>query len=134
MNQPTTRPPATDTALHQPVLHFISIASLLALIVLCIAWEWVLAPLRPGGSWLLLKALLLALPLRGVLRHDRYTMQWASMFILLYFTEGVVRGFSDQPPSSWLGLLEIGLSLVFFFSTVLYLRPYKRRAKQTHAK
>ena len=30
-------------------------ASLVALIVLCVAWEAWLAPLRPGGSWMILK-------------------------------------------------------------------------------
>ena len=125
--------PATpDAALHQPVLYCISLGSLLALIALCTAWEWFLAPLRPGGSWLVLKAALLATPLPGLLRRNRYTMQWSTMFILLYFTEGVVRGFADPPPVSWLALGEIVLSLVFFASTVLYLRPFKRRAKQSH--
>jgi hypothetical protein len=33
-----------------------AVGSLLALIALCLAWELVLAPLRPGGSWLALKA------------------------------------------------------------------------------
>ena len=31
-------------------------ASWLALLVLTVLWEWLLAPLRPGGSWLILKA------------------------------------------------------------------------------
>lgn len=71
-------------------LALLSAASLIALILLCAAWELWLAPVRPGGSWLALKALLLAWPLPGVLRKNRYTMQWASMFILLFFTEGIV--------------------------------------------
>ena len=76
-------------------LALLSAASLIALILLCAAWELWLAPVRPGGSWLALKALLLAWPLPGVLRKNRYTMQWASMFILLFFTEGIVRATSD---------------------------------------
>ena len=39
------------------LLHYGSVLSLLALIALCLAWEIWLAPLRPGGSWMLLKAL-----------------------------------------------------------------------------
>ena len=74
-----------------PNLRRLASAALLALIVLCVAWETVLAPIRPGGSWLLLKALPLAFPLRGVLRGNLYTYQWASMLILLYLMEGVVR-------------------------------------------
>lgn len=119
----------TDQALHSPWLYRLSVGSLLALLVLCIAWEWLLAPLRPGGSWLILKFLPLLLPLRGVLSRNRYTMQWSSMLILLFFTEGIVRATSDRAPSSTLAWVEVALTLVFFTSTILYLRPYKRRAR-----
>ena len=47
---------------------------LVALVVLCLAWELWLAPLRPGGSYLALKALPLMIPLIGILdgkRRDR---------------------------------------------------------------
>ena len=44
--------------------HWGAVASLLALILLTLAWELWLAPLRPGGSWLVLKAAILLLPLR----------------------------------------------------------------------
>ncbi|ALS63350.1 hypothetical protein AT302_17130 [Pandoraea norimbergensis] len=106
-----------------------SIVSLLALIALSVAWELWLAPLRPGGSWLVLKALLLLLPLRGVLRGNLYTLQWSSMFILLFLAEGVVRGMTDTGPSVLLAWIETALSVVFFFATVFYLRPFKRAAK-----
>ncbi|WP_373379823.1 DUF2069 domain-containing protein [Cupriavidus nantongensis] len=119
----------SDRALHSPWLYRLSVGSLLALLVLCIAWEWFLAPLRPGGSWLIIKFLPLLLPLRGVLTRNRYTMQWSSMLILLFFTEGIVRATSDRAPSSTLAWIEVALTLVFFTSTILYLRPYKRRAR-----
>ena len=121
--------PSDDAALHSPRLWYLSLASLLALIALCIAWEWFLAPLRPGGSWLIAKFVLLLPVLRGVWRRNRYTMQWSSMLILLYFTEGIVRATSDRAPSSWLAWAEVALTLLFFVATILYLRPYKRRAK-----
>jgi uncharacterized membrane protein len=107
-----------------------AVGSLLALIVLCVAWELLLAPLRPGGSWMVLKVLPLLLPLRGVLKRDVYTMQWASMLILIYFAEGVVRGASDSVPlSAMLGWIETALTCLFFLGTILYLRPYKQAAK-----
>jgi uncharacterized membrane protein len=118
-----------DDALHSPLLYRLSIASLLALLALSIAWEWFLAPLRPGGSWLIVKFVPLLLPLRGMLTRNRYTMQWSSMLILLYFTEGVVRATSDRAPSSWLAWCEVALTVLFFFATIFYLRPYKRRAR-----
>ncbi|MCA3183977.1 MULTISPECIES: DUF2069 domain-containing protein [unclassified Cupriavidus] len=118
-----------DLSLHSQALWRLSLSSLVALIALCIGWEWFLAPLRPGGSWLVLKFVLLLPVLRGVWTRNRYTMQWSSMLILLYFTEGIVRATSDRAPSSWLAWGEVALTVLFFTATILYLRPYKRRAK-----
>lgn len=97
-------------------------ASLIALIVLCLAWELWLAPLRPGGSYLALKAAPLAIPLLGILLGWRYTYQWSSMFVLAYFTEGVVRAWGDQGLSQTLALAETALSVAFFVATVAYSR------------
>ena len=105
-------------------------AALVALILLGVAWELVLAPLRPNGSWLVLKVVPLLFPLRGVLKRNIYTMQWASMLILLYFAEGIVRATSDTGLSATLGWIEAGLATVFFLCSVLYLRPFKQAAKQ----
>ncbi|PWF23206.1 DUF2069 domain-containing protein [Corticimicrobacter populi] len=103
---------------------------LLALIVLCVLWETVLAPIRPGGSWLFLKALPLAFPLRGVARGNLYTYQWASMLILLYVMEAVVRVMSDPPgPSIALAWIELALSVGFFFCAIFYVRPAKKAAR-----
>jgi uncharacterized membrane protein len=113
----------------QKFLHLGAVGALLALIALGIAWEWALAPLRPGGSWLVLKIVPLLLPLRGIWKRDLYTMQWSSMLILLYLAEGVVRGLSDRGLSSTLGWIETALTLLFFFCVVSFIRPYKKAAK-----
>jgi uncharacterized membrane protein len=97
-------------------------ASLIALIALCVLWEMWLAPLRPGGSWLVLKALPLLAPLPGILAGRRYTYQWASMLILAYFTEGVVRAWSDTGLSATLAGVEIVLSVVFYACAIFYAR------------
>ncbi len=105
--------------------------ALMLLILLGLAWELWLAPLRPGGSWLVLKVLPLLLPLRGVLKGNLYTMQWAAMLILLYLMEGVVRAYSDPTPlSAWLGGVEALLALVFYLCAIFYVRPAKRAARQ----
>ena len=106
-------------------LHFISSVSLIVLILFCLLWETILAPLKPGGSLLSLKALPLLAPLFGILKGKRYTYQWASMLILLYFTEGVVRAWSDAGLSATLALMEVMLSLVFFFSSIYYAKLSK---------
>ena len=113
----------------QKTYYYGACASLIGLIFLCLAWELVLAPLRPGGSWLVLKVLPLLLPLRGVLKRNLYTMQWASMLILLYLAEGIVRATTEVGISGMLGWLEVVLVSAFFVCTVLYLRPYKQAAK-----
>ena len=51
----------------------LAVGSLLGLIALSLAWELWLAPLRPGGSWLVLKALPLCIPLAGLLKNRMYT-------------------------------------------------------------
>ncbi len=111
-------------------LYYGSAVSLVLLILFSVAWELVLDPLRPGGSWLVLKVIPLLLPLRGVLKRDIYTMQWSSMLILLYFTEGIVRATSDKGLSATLGWVEVALTCVFFFCTIFYLRPFKQAAKK----
>ena len=109
---------AQDPSLN--LLRLVAAASLAALLVLCLAWELWLAPISPGGSWLALKALPLALPLPGILAGRRYTFQWASMLILAWFVEGVMRAWSERGLSQALAGAEIALSLVFFFATVAY--------------
>jgi len=112
---------------------WLATGSLLGLIALCLAWELVLAPLRPGGSWLALKALPLCIPLAGILKNRMYTYRWVSLVIWLYFTEGVVRGWSDQPPSQWLALVEVALCLVLFAACTLHVRLRQRNAKAAAA-
>jgi len=104
--------------------------ALVTLIVLCLAWELWLAPLRPGGSLLALKALPLALPLVGVFSGKRYTYQWSSMLILAYFAEGVTRAWSDQGLSRTLALGETALSLAFFAAAVGYARLTRDRGRR----
>jgi uncharacterized membrane protein len=92
--------------------------SLVALIALCLAWELWLAPLRPGGSWLALKALPLALPLGGILAGRRYTYQWTSLLVIAYFAEGATRAWAERGAAQALALAEVALSLVLFAAAV----------------
>ena len=107
----------------------VAVLSLLALIALGLVWELWLAPLRPGGSWLALKVLPLLLPLPGLLANRMYTYRWASLFVWLYFVEGVVRASGDKPPGDLLALLQIALCLVFFSACALHVRLRQRHAR-----
>jgi len=104
------------------VLRIIATSSLLLLFGLCLAWELWLAPLRPGGTLMALKAMPLLLAVRGIAAGRRYTYQWSSMLILAYFAEGVMRAWSERGLSQALAGAEIALSLVFFAAAVGYAR------------
>jgi uncharacterized membrane protein len=97
-------------------------ASLIALIFLGLAWELWLAPLKPGGSWLVLKVLPLLAPLFGILHGKRYTFQWSTLLIWLYFAEGAVRAYSDSGMAAGLAAAEALLSLAYFAAAVSFLR------------
>lgn len=116
-------PPAVETT------RWLAVASLLALIALALAWELWLAPLRPGGSWLALKALPLCLPLPGLLKRRMYTYRWTSLLVWLYFTEGVVRATSGSGSEVPLAALEVVLTLVLFAACALHVRLRLRHAK-----
>ncbi len=102
--------------------HWSAIVSLLALILLCLLWESVLAPLRPGGSWLVLKALPLLLPLFGILRGRIMTCKWTLLLALFYVAEGAVRAWSDSAPSRHYALAELLLAWILFASCAVYVR------------
>lgn len=121
--------PGSDVA----ATRWLAVGSLLGLIVLSVAWELWLAPLRPGGSWLVLKALPLCIPLAGLLKHRMYTYRWVSLVVWLYFTEGVVRAWSDKAPGNWLALVEIALCLLLFVACAAHVRWRQRAAKAAAA-
>ena len=106
----------------------IATAAFVDLFILCIAWEWFISPLRPGGSWLILKAIPLLFAIPGLWKGNVYTMQWASMLILLYITEGLVR-ILETGANFWMATLETTLGTVAFVCLLIYLKPIKARAK-----
>ena len=103
--------------------------ALVALIVLAVLWECWLAPLRPGGSAFVLKAVPLLCALPGVWRRKLYTLQWASMLVLLYMAEGIVRGMTDAGASARLAWIEVALATSFLACALAYVAPFKRAAR-----
>ena len=99
---------------------------LVALVFLGLAWELFLAPIRPGGSWLVLKVLPLLAALPGVLRGRRYTVQWSTLVIWLYAAEGATRAYTDSGPGAMLALAEFLLAVGYFFACVAWLKSMPR--------
>jgi uncharacterized membrane protein len=136
---PSTKPPlaSADAATPAPIRPFVArtralaLASLVALFVLCLAWELWLAPV--GRGTLAIKALPLLLPLPGLWRNRMYTYRWVSLMVWLYFTEGVVRATSDRGVSAWLASLEVLLCLALFTACAIHVRWRLRHAKEAKA-
>ena len=116
--------PALTAQAHQHVQlsRTLAVGSLIGLILLSLLWELWLAPLRPGGSWLVLKALPLCIPLAGLLKNRMYTYRWVSLVVWLYFAEGVIRLQGDIWPSNACAALEIVLCLMLFTASALHVR------------
>ncbi|CAN7545418.1 DUF2069 domain-containing protein [Variovorax sp. LjRoot290] len=123
MTAPNASPPSVSAT------RWLAVGSLVGLIVLGLAWEMWLAPLRPGGSWLALKVLPLVVPLAGLLKNRMYTYRWVSLMVWLYFTEGVVRAWSDADGTSqFLALIEVALCLALFAACAWHVRLRLRHA------
>ena len=118
----TSSLPSTPTPRSVALTRILAVGSLLGLIILGLAWELVLAPLRPGGSWLALKVLPLCIPLAGLLKNRMYTYRWVSLLVWVYFTEGAVRAYSDKVPGNYLAMGEVFLCLTLFTACALHVR------------
>ncbi len=110
----------------------VTLAAFAALAVLSMAWEFWLAPLRPGGSLLALKAVPLVLAIPALRAGRLRAYQAWSMAILIYLCEGLVRATSDAPPSAWLAILEAVLALAAFGAILVYTRARRLAAGPAH--
>jgi len=98
----------------------LAFGALLALALLCLAWELWLAPV--GRGTLAVKALPLIVPLAGLWRYRMYTYRAVSLLIWLYVTEGLVRATSESGLSAGLALLEVLLSVIVFVASAWHIR------------
>lgn len=114
--------------LHKNPYQLLATAAYIDLFILCVAWEWFISPLRPGGSWLILKGVPLLFAIPGIWKGNAYTMQWASMLILLYITEGLVR-ILETGANFWMAVLETSFATIGFVCLLIYLKPIKKEAK-----
>jgi len=112
---------------------WLAVGSLLGLIVVGLAWELWLAPLRPGGTWVALKVLPLCIPLAGLLRNRMYTYRWVSLMVWLYFIEGVVRAWKADTVTMACALAQVALCLTLFAACALHVRIRQSNALKAAA-
>lgn len=105
----------------------LAVASVVGLILLCLAWELWLA--KTGSGTLALKVLpLLAAPF-GLWRYRLYTYRWVALAIWLYVLEGLVRSTSEGGLGQWLAVAEVVLSLIAFTACTAQIRQRLAAAK-----
>jgi uncharacterized membrane protein len=103
-----------------------TVALVAALVLVEVLWETVLAPLRPGGSWLALKALPLALLWPGLARGDRRAGQWASLALPFYFAEALVRAVTEGGRHGLVAGVAASLAALAFAALLASIRARRR--------
>jgi uncharacterized membrane protein len=97
-----------------------------ALMLLELLWELLLAPLRPGGSGLALKALPLALLLPGVARGALRPRQLLAFILLPLFAEGLVRALTEAGRHALVAGTAAAIAAGAFTALVLSFRAERR--------
>jgi uncharacterized membrane protein len=105
----------------------LAVAGVVALAAVALLWEIALAPLRPGGSWLALKAVPLLLLLPGAMRGAQRTLQRLSLLLPFYLAEGVVRGFSESGRHALVAWTAAAIAAVTFAALLAWLRSQRSR-------
>lgn len=100
------------------MITWINLLSYIALIFITLIWELFFTP-SGESSWMVIKAVILVLPLRQLIKKNLYTLEWINFVIILFFIEGVVRAWSEIIPSQLFAISEVILTLVFFFTSIL---------------
>lgn len=100
----------------------LALAGLVVLALLTFLWETVLAPIRPGGSWLALKAVPLAALIPGALRANRRPLQWLSLLLPFYVAEGIVRGFSESGRHAVVAWAAAAIAAATFVALLVWMR------------
>jgi uncharacterized membrane protein len=123
---PIGDPPAVPADRVVRVSRAVAIAAWLALIVLGLGWELIVAP--TGRGTLALKVLPLLPAAMGLLRFRLYTYRWLSLLVWLYVAEGLVRAASDRGVGAVLGVVETLLGLLLFTACVVHIRWRLRKS------
>ncbi len=103
-------------------------AGTLALMLLEALWELVLAPI-PGGRWLAVKALPLALLLPGVAAGRIRARQWLVLLAPWYAAEGIVRALTESGRYAMVAATVAAVAIATFLAAFFWLRADKRAGR-----
>ena len=108
----------------------LAVASTLALALLQILWELALAPLRPHGSWLALKALPLLLLLPGVAHGRRMPRQVLALLLPFYIGEALVRTLAEPGRHALVAAVACAAAAVAFLALLAWFRGEALRQRK----
>lgn len=108
----------------------LAVAAVAALVLVELLWELWLAPLRPAGSWLALKALPLALVWPGAARGARKARQWLALLLPFYVAEGIVRALTESGRHALLAWMATAVAIV---AVVALLAAFREERKERNA-
>jgi uncharacterized membrane protein len=103
----------------------------LAVVVLLIAivFGWQLSPMPTAIHFVdaALLSLPLFAPLPGLWHGNRRTYRWATLCALPYFVVGITEAIATPPSRVW-SVALLGVTLLWFFALIGYLRATNREA------
>jgi uncharacterized membrane protein len=107
----------------------IALAAIAALALSELLWEWAWAPIRPGGSWLALKSLPLALCWAGCVRGSLRAWRVALLLLPLYFGEAVVAAATREGRARIVALWAAGVAALAFAAAWAFMRKVSPRRR-----
>jgi uncharacterized membrane protein len=98
------------------------------LLLLCIIlWRLLTRPTAQGAVWAIVLCIPLLLPLRGLLRGERYTYAWATLCVIPYFIVGTTESIADPRGRGWAAAC-LTISLALFAALIVFIRTAKKPA------
>ena len=111
----------------------IAIAATLALALLEVLWESILAPLGAHASWLVLKALPLAMLLPGTMRGERRPRQWLALLLPFYVAEALTRAAAEHGRHALVAATACIVATVAFVALLGWFRSERLRQREHDA-
>ncbi len=111
----------------------IAIAATLALALLEVLWESILAPLGTHPSWLVLKAVPLAVLLPGAMRGERRARQWLALLLPFYVAEGLTRAAAEHGRHALVAATAGVVAAIAFVSLLGWFRSERLRQREHDA-
>jgi uncharacterized membrane protein len=124
-------PPVPDHLASAARWHRVAVALVAGLAIFEALWELSLAPLRPGGSWLALKALPPALLWLPLARGRRRARQLASLLLPLFAAEGIVRALTESGRHAVVATAATALALAALVALLLSFTAERKSQSDT---